>query len=134
MFDLLRHGKTEIPSHDQRVFFYIITNVLELTENELEQAFSEMNNGLQNVMLINELNMTYQIAFRKIMYHLLAENRIASMEERKTFNKIVSAIPNKYNLPITFETFRESKYFDEDCIVNSPEYSIRPWNFPWKAF
>lgn len=133
MFDLLRHGKEEISISDQQVFFYIGRNVLDLTDDDI-QLLSEMNNVLQNIMLISKLNMTYQIAFRKIMYHLLTENRTPSITEKKNYNNILSVIPNNYNLPITFDTFRESKYFDDDCIYNSPEYSIRPWNFSWKAF
>lgn len=132
--DLISHGKSRVSPNDEKFFFYIASHVLGLKEMEIIDAIKNMNNGFLNFISIGQMNKTYQIAFRNIMYQLITNERTPSYTETKDFDTILSNISNQYELPITYDTFKQSKYLNKGEMYSSPEYKFRPWSMPWDLY
>lgn len=81
--DLISHGKSRVSPNDEKMFFYIASHVLGLKEMEIIDAIKNMNNGFLNFNSIGQMNKTYQIAFRNLMYQLITIERIPTYTEKK---------------------------------------------------
>lgn len=131
--DILVHKKTIVSEQDKNTFFYICEHVLRLSHSDIEDALTNMNNGLVNITLIGELDKTHQIAFRNLTYQLISRNRPTSELEKNDFNAFLEVIPNPYNLPNTYDEFINSHYKNDGSFLgNEIDCEIRPWNFPWQ--